>query len=87
MFLIKLFVDLEGYRFILDIRTDLKQIIERGLCNATSQLHCYSLYSFYKCNLKGFSFEDDTTYQTKLSKIHQSLEEIQYMSLFTCKDC
>lgn len=56
-------------------------------------MQCYisitllSLYSFYKCNLKGFSFEDDTTYQTKLSKIHQSLEEIQYMSLFTCKDC
>lgn len=26
-------------------------------------------------------------YQTKLSKIHQLLEEIQYMSLFTGKDC
>lgn len=52
MFLIKWFVDLAGYRFILDIKTDLKQIIREGIMQFTSQLHCYSLYSFYKSNIQ-----------------------------------
>lgn len=49
-------VDLEGYRFILDIKTDLKQIIREGIMQFYISITLLFSLQFLQMQFKGFFF-------------------------------